>query len=47
MTRIDELDVNEIEDVAKCLDKNYSPEKFKKYWNRFVKLKAYITMRRV
>lgn len=46
MTRLDELDRAEMEDAARCLDKNYTPKKFEADWNRFVKLKTYILKRR-
>jgi hypothetical protein len=46
MERLDELDRTEIEDLARCLDANYTPEKFQADYRKFVKLKTYILMRR-
>lgn len=46
MTRLDEIDRTEIEDAARCLDKNYTPDKFDADYRRFVKLKTYILARR-
>lgn len=45
-TRLDELDRTELEDAARCLDKDYTPEKFERDYQHFVKLKSYILMRR-
>lgn len=46
MTRLDELDRTELEDAARCLDRNYTPEKFEADYTRFVRLKGYILKRR-
>lgn len=46
VVRLDEYDRTELEDAARCLDKNYTPEKFESDWRRFTKLKTYIRTRR-
>jgi hypothetical protein len=46
MTRLNELDVSEMEDVARIVDPNYTPEKFEADMAEFVQIKKSVLRHR-